>query len=813
MDDIEIDNVLCALSENNVVDAYDLFAEGINESDSNEGLLNILSAVDDKIAEFVSPKELQPSNVAPHGEQNGTKERFVQLKHDFYYFLGQAYLHELRQGNPKIEAVFKNASMSKGEDLKNKFSALLTEEAMLNLETNLTQEQFLEKELAILDKLDEAREQAFDTFLASGVWSQQDMEKAESLLLSPITDDVTVQLCVSAITLSCLGFFDMRKFRILVELYQGSRSVAVRIRALVGIALCDVRMPKFMEKEGLLKEVLSLAASDDNFEDNLLKVQKCLDLSVRSLTMCNEFSHKMMGDVMEQMRHMAVGETEEERVERITSNDDRDEDNEVMEAFAGAADQEREGIDLYIGQFKGLTKSKFFRKLSNWLMPFDEQNPTLLRFMSQNPKRGTVMMMMHNHTELCDSDLYGFIYLAQKIPQLLDNLWQQTPKELKQEQNFRPFGESRLLRNYVRQLYRFYLYGNKETKLYDPFTECLDNASPAYCFLSHPHYEDSQFRNLRQKAEDYAVSQGSSELVLSFYDQKDLTNFTNDDRLFYAESLMDTDHQYDKESAIDQIELVLLSDPDNLRAHFLTYLNECSSDRNMIRSTLALLRNQEALMAGNVEGIFQLSAKDFFGVKIKLMEAYIHTRQLEAALKIAYEMDYNEPGNDRVNACLAYCLLHRNPIMVSAEQIEKVESIIAPFLAQDLKTQLGQIISDSIEDKNTDNLFRNLANVFFTSTKKSLRAECVFEYCEALCSLSRHEEDKAVDHILRGLVNCVSNKGVDDDFMRNLFFPHGAEWLSQFGYDEEYLMMLYQRARLKIMDFENKTLSLKNARK
>lgn len=812
MNDSQIDNVISALSLGNVVDAYKMLAQAIRDCDSNEKLLDKLYVLDDKVEEFVSAKDMQPIDATPQARMNGAKKLFAQLKYDVYSLLGQLVLHEHHQSSPKFDVVFKNASMSKDKDLSETFSALLTEEAMLHLQSNLSQEQFIEKECAIQDKLDECREKVFDAILVSGVWSQKDLDKVEAFLLSPITDDVTVQLGVSAITLSCLDFFDLRKLRVLIKIYQDASSVAVRVRALVGIALCDVRMPEFLEKEGSSNLILRLATSDENLGENLLKVQRCLDLSVRSMDMCKQFSHKMIGEAMKHFSQMANGETEEERVKRITSNDEDEEEDEIMEVFEGAADQEREGIDLYIGQFKELAKSKFFKQLYHWFMPFDEQNPMMLRFMSQNPKGKAIMKMMHDHTEFCDSDFYGFIYLAQRMPQLLDNLWQQTPKELKQdqEQGFRSFGESRLLRNYVRQLYRFYFFGNK-WKLYDPFLECQENGSPTYCFLSNHHYDDYQFNDLRQKAEDYAVSQGSTDLLLAFYDRKDLENLSDDERLCYAEALMDSDSRFNKTSAAEQIELVLLSDPDNLRAHFLTYLNECSSDSNMIRSTLALLKNQEDLMAGAVEGLFELKAKDFFDIKIKLMETYIHTRQLEAALKIAYEMEYNEPGNDKVNACLAYCLLHRNPIMVSAEQIEKVENIIAPFLAQDLKTQLGQVISKSIVNKNADDLFKNLADVFFTSTQKSRKAECVFEYCKVLCLLSRHEEDEALDYMLRGLINCTPNKGVGDDFFKDLFFPHGVEWLSQFGYDEDYVMMLYQRACFKILDLENKSLSFNNA--
>lgn len=796
----EINKVVDALSQDDVAQAYKDLAEAIRNCEPSLDLQNQLNGLEKKLNEFASSPHANKGVQTLEG-MSRMKETFRQLMHEIYNVLGQYYLHMLCQEHPRFNVFFEKGASIKDDDVVNDLSSLLTEDAMLHLQPNLSQEQLLEKECLVQANLNDCREKVFDKLLFSGEWTKEELRFAENLLLSPITDEVSAQLFVSAITLSCFNFFDPGKYLLLIKVYKHTVSTAVKVRALVGLALCDVVMPSFMEYIGLSKEFTDLMVSDAKFGKELLKVQKNFNISVLSVDVCHDIARKMYGGAMKHLGQMTMGETEEERVRRITSDGD-EEDAEMQETVDGAMNHEREGYDLYIGQFKEISRCKFFKKLYNWFMPFDEQNPTFLNFLAKTPKGREAMVMMHDHTEFCDSDLYGFIYLVQDYPQMLDNLWQQLPEKAEEESNrsLKHYGESRLLRNYVRQLLRFYMYGNKHMAFVDPFSGCQSNDYPAYCFLSRSRYNEPQFRWLREEAKEYAFAHGTSDLLLSFYDNEEPANLTVDEHLHIAEVLLAAGGEANESAARDHVVFALHAEPDDLTAHSLVYLNPASSDSEIIRSTLILLKNQDGLMAAcDDDDEDRMTEEDFFDIKIKLIEAYIHTRQLEAALKQAYEMDYNKPGDERVNACLAYCLLHRNPIMVSQEQIEKVEKIIAPFLAQDLKSMLSDTIKNSLNHQEPKTLMKDLAAIFFSSTQKDPKAECVFEYCKALCCLSRHEEEEALDFLERGLVNCISKDGDFDDFFDKLIFPHGVEWLSQFGYDYEYVNLIYQRARIKIL--------------
>lgn len=799
----EIDSIVDSILDDDVVKAYKELVAAIKNNEPSDDLENKLQGLEGKLIEFASmtqsTNDKQNQEIVGHG-----KKAFKLLKHEVYALLGEYYLHRLRQKHSRVNAFFEKAALVKDDDVANELSTLLTEDAMLHLQPNLSQEQLLEKECEIQVKVNDYREKVFYSFLLSGVWTKNEHRVAESLFLSPVIDEVSVQLFVSAVTLACFNFFDPRKYLLLAKVYKNAVSPAVKVRALVGLVLCDVVMPKFMEREGLPEALRDLMNSDQKFEDNLLKLQKTLDISVLSVEVCRDMAHKMLGGAMKHMGHIVMGETEEERVKRITSNEDEDaEEAEMQETMDGVMNQEREGYDLYISQFKEISRCNFYKKLYNWFMPFDEQNPAFLHFMAKVPKGREALMMMHDHTEFCDSDLYGFVFFAQKFPEMLDNLWKQLPQDFNEDFSggVKRYGESRLLRNYVRQLARFYMYGNRQLEFGDPFSDCQSEGFPAYCFLALHRFEEPLFRGIREKAKNYAFNQGSCELLKAFYAFENMENLTVDEHLRIAEVLLDAGGVDNEDVASEHVEIVLKAEPDNMRAHFLTYLNPASFDQDIITSALALLRNQKELMAQTEEEEEdKLTEEDFYDVKIKLMESYIHTRQLEAALKLAYELDYNNPGIDRVNACMAYCLLHRNPIMVSQEQIEKVEKIIDPFLAQDLKSVVSETIKNSLDKHDPKDVMKDLAKVFLKTSQKDLKAECVFDYCKALCALSRHEEDKAFDFLTRGLINSLTKYGDADGFLEELLFPYGVDWLKQFGYEKEDVVVLYQRARIKIMD-------------
>lgn len=810
---VSIKALLSYLSDNNVVEAYRELVSIIQETEQNSELVEQVHGLEGIIADFVSDK-VPNSEEAKQADKKKAVKTFRLLKYAIYNILGQCYCHKLSL-NRQLDYIFEKGSTVDKKSISDTLSAILTEEAMLHLKSNLSPEQLVEEECALQGKLNDYREKVFYSFLISNLWNGDDRVEMEQILLSPITDEISVQLFVSAITMACLNFFDLEKYLLLSHVYQHASSASVKARALVGLVLCDARMPEFMEADRFSKEVIDLASTDENFKNSLLKVQKWLDISVLSMDVCHDIARQMMGGAVKHLSHMVTGETEEERVKRITSNDEDDEKSEEMkETFDGVVDHEREGYDLYVGQFKEMTKSRFFKSLYNWFMPFDEQNPLLLKFMSETPKGREVITIMHDHTEFCDSDLYGFVYIAQKFPEMLNDLWKQTPEELSKDlrEGFKTFGESRLLRNYIRQLYRFYTFANKERIFFDPFKDEQENGSPTYCFLSHPHYEDFLFKDVLRQAEEYALSQGSPKLVLAFCNKKKMKDLTIEEHLAVAEALMPGDDDVEGVTYSDHIEMVLQADPDNLRAHYLIYSDRYASDNEVISSSLFLLKNKDVLLAGSDEALGKFTEEDIFDIKIRLLRAYISTRQLEAALKLAYEMDYNNPGNDKVNACLAYCLLHRNPIMVSSEQIEKVESIIDPFLAEDLRTEIKNAVQNAGENSSFDKLMNSLANIFFKTSQKSYEAECVFEYCKFLCSLSRHEEAEAMDYLLRGLLDVLPrNRKGDTNLMERLLFPHGVEWLSQFGYDKNYVTLLYQRVRFKVLNVEKKVLDLDNA--
>ena len=80
-------------------------------------------------------------------------------------------------------------------------------------------------------------ERLFCALLVSSQWSESDATFYISLLTSPTIDASDQMLIVSAITLSTMSIYDVKKFYTLVEVYRHAHDTKVRQRSLVGCVL------------------------------------------------------------------------------------------------------------------------------------------------------------------------------------------------------------------------------------------------------------------------------------------------------------------------------------------------------------------------------------------------------------------------------------------------------------------------------------------------------------------------------------------------------------------------------------------------
>lgn len=797
----KLKEILHSLSQDMISEAYDEVKDLVSGCEHNMNLNDKLDMVEVHVLKLLSGKT---TDITFPQKMEQAKSAFHDIQHSLYGVAVDAVLCQLSEKNPVYMQLSQKGNHVHIEDVEQRIGSFLSEDAMLHIESGLSQKMIYDKEIAIQTKLNDYREEVFSYLFTDTLWTEKKRDAMEKLLLSPILDEVSAQIFLSAITLSCMNIFDGEKYLFLLKTYKEATVLAVKVRAFVGLVLCDAKMPEFFEKEGLYSKYISLAKEEDDFLDDLYGLQRWLVVSKCSEALNENLAHSLFKEVLGRTNHMLAGESEEERVKRLTSDVDEDEElsENMEETIEDIGNRERKGYDLYIEQFRVMTlKNKFFDKLYNWFLPFDEQQPIFKNYIAKQKKGRDMLKVMHDHTELCDTDLYGFMFLVEKHPEMADSLCSQIPEEMAEEmkQDIKTYGKARLMRNYVRVLYRFYKFANKSHDFFDPFTELRDNnGTPYYCILCSPHYDDPAFHLVRMKALKMSDEYESADLALSIYNLVDKPIFEADDHINYAIALLNRDEPGDAEKAVAHIDAALKMEPDNIKVHRLVLLNPVSKSSEIIRSALFLLDYFKVTKDSAItHDDASIDEEEVFDVKMELMKAYIQERQLEAALKIAFEMDYNNPGNDEVAAVIAYCLLHRNPIKVDPANIKKAEEIADSYLADDMTTELKKTFGGN-DMPEVNDILKSLAGIFLNAQKKSPTAECVLDYCKVLCALSRHDIKVAMDYMVRGLLAKCDHENNAKGFLYGLLFPYGVEWLSQFGYDEKFVSILYQRAYFKL---------------
>ena len=134
------------------------------------------------------------------------------------------------------------------DDLKVQLESFVSDVAMLELEPPHTRK---EKEKAVHLKHHLLLKDWFDYLLLSPLWSAEQTEEMEQLLLAPTIDIRDQQLLISGITLGVVNCFDASKLKVLVNVYKQATDEGVRQRALVGwvLALGDLILPVLYQEE------------------------------------------------------------------------------------------------------------------------------------------------------------------------------------------------------------------------------------------------------------------------------------------------------------------------------------------------------------------------------------------------------------------------------------------------------------------------------------------------------------------------------------------------------------------------------------
>ena len=343
------------------------------------------------------------------------------LKHRELYDLAQtldldtdAFFGKVRHAwilanEPTFVALNKRAQkLTSFDEVQETFEKFATDEAMLNLKVGLSAEQIDEERQKIQEQLNAYRNMVFSYLMVTDDWNEDFIKAIRSIIDSDLVDPYTINMIVSAVSLSCSVFMDPLKIGLLLRLVKSADSCSVRERAFVGFVFSVITNPA--ESDACWQAAASTVI-DDDFLAACVDLQRQMRLCLTSKKDSKEMMHSVVKtmfstlthDLTEKLKDMGKVELDEFTV------DGEDPDEDLQGAFNYMLNSEDIGVDVYYHQFATQKCFGHFHSLYNWFVPFYVRNSTLKSVrVAMNQHRNFVNNLL-NGASMCDTDLYSVI--------------------------------------------------------------------------------------------------------------------------------------------------------------------------------------------------------------------------------------------------------------------------------------------------------------------------------------------------------------------------------------------------------------------
>lgn len=493
-------------------------------------------------------------------------------------------------------------------------------------------------------------EEAADS-LFTNVWTTPHLSKKEKEelhgLLSTETGTVnfsTQSLVLSALLMASLMYYDYRKLELLTETFQSNGDIRIKARALTGILLILRRhtgriseSPMTLTMFEALGDEPEICKGVRNFVPLMLRTIDTDRVNKRVNEKIFPELMRMKPDIEKNMRRMGEKFNPMEMEENP--------DWEAILSKSGIADKLKEltemqmdGADIFMSAFSQMKGFPFFRRLSNWFVPFDKNHTEVRQATGTVPP--ALMSLLTEGRYFCSSDKYSMVLALTKMPPAQFNMMSGQLSE--QLESMHSDIETSLtgattdmsteMDLYLKDLYRFFRIKNEEVP--DPFKGVFE-------IVDIPPY-----RSLRT---DRDLLRGMAE----FYFKYGYWNLAQD--LFgWISTLNDTPEEDILQKRGYCLQL-LGQEEEALKTYMQAELLNPDSDWLLKRITM-LLRDMKRYDEAAEYGRRALERKpDNLQMEMLLGTVLMLGNHPQEALKSFYKIKYLKPDNTKVSRPMAWC--------------------------------------------------------------------------------------------------------------------------------------------------------------
>ena len=535
--------------------------------------------------------------------------------------------------------------------IRGEMENFVSEVAMLSLEPENKRK---EKGKAIYQQHQKEMNALFNYVLTTHMWTDSVGKGMEEILLLPTIDSNDQQLLVAAITLSVMNRFDMVKFRTLIHVYKDALDEQVRQRALVGwvLAIDDDWMKVYPEMQQLTGELLGKKKVLDELTE--LQMQLIYTAGEREDTM--KIKEEIMPDLIKnnsfKMTQEGLVEQNDDPLEDVLHPDAAEQRMEKLEdSVRRMMDMQKQGADIYFGGFSQMKRYPFFYDMSNWFVPFFMQHPDIAQYV-EKVEGFPMMETAMKKGPLCNSDKYSFlIAFQQMMNQLPDSILQMMKRgeasllggnEVDIEELRQP---AFIRRNYLMDLYRFFVLFPNRQMLYNPFMKTKNGIAQPVLFFTSALFLHTPLDERKRE-------------VVKMVKKRRLDMFSNLLLDSFPEEMRDLQYYLWTEDYWSALEL----DPENEKAL-----------AGSARESFRLKQYDKAL---DIYERLLLKYPEKTSYMLNKAVCLVNLEEYEDAQKVLYQLNYERPDDLTVTHVLAWSL-------TCSGKMEQAESLYQQLMAQE----------------------------------------------------------------------------------------------------------------------------------
>lgn len=658
-------------------------------------------------------------------------------------FFGKVRHAWILANEPTFVALNKRAlKLTSFDEVQETFEKFATDEAMLNLKVGFSEEQIDEERQKIQEQLNAYRNMVFSYIMVTDDWNEDFILAIRSIIDSDLVDPYTINMIVSAVSLSCSVFMVPEKIGLLLRLFKSAGSCSVRERAFVGFVFSVITNPA--ESDACWR-----AAAATVTDDVLLAA--CVDLQ-RQMRLCltsKKDSKEMMHSVVKTMFSTFTQDLAEKLKDRGKvgldefTADGEDPEEAIQGALNYMLNSEDIGVDVYYHQFANQKCFGHFHSLYNWFVPFYVRNSTLKSVRGvMNQHRNFVNNLLKG-ASMCDTDLYSvilslnntskeFIKSLDVAPENMVSgpVFYDEEDEVEKEQNTEESVEDetdsteakdsenvtlldsvmeheenlseekkkkraiRVRHRYVQDLYRFYTLSPMRKAFDNPFEVQKEIPFMTTGLFAKPEYDKYRLSLARFSAKrgDFAfvsrilrnLSQYTEEeqmmLALAYYSEKNYS-----DALDYVCDILEVNSKY---KAAYELKLKI---------------EEKCEDENAFSTLDEIIK-------------LETDKDKQFKLQLKKIDLSLKFHRFNEALQLAFLLDEQHPKEEQIECRLAFSLLFTDS--EGDKNIDRAMALIEPYIQKCQEDEMKKLLQADLKDIDQEHVEQMFMKMLSTMMKK-----------------------------------------------------------------------------------------------